>query len=373
MKGKTLFISLAAAMVFFSGSLVAARAEAPAQGMSASRQGDAAAAVIQNDKASDSPKEEKLAPIRKDALREADFAFSGISLGSSIEELKKIKGNPKKVIHGDVQDEYQWDDMAVTVNQALPAAYSDRKDVRPERKGWKAGIDAMYVSGKAAVTARGIGIGSRRENVLRVYGKPEEVLWDGRKASFILRYGMDDKGLDFETKDNQVTSIKLYRQGKTKKASPKGYLDISQEGSLPESDFRLAGYTIGDSFKAHAFDTWIKKLTNAKEEIRYYKGYAVRVSIPQNIVEAYFLEGNHMLSRRGMTLGDSVSTVELLYGKPGKLELSSSGGSLRNAYIYFSPTKDKILIIYISKGKADGFIIAKNPQRQKSMAAGGKK
>ncbi|MDY6084751.1 MAG: hypothetical protein SPI25_05850 [Dialister sp.] len=371
MNRKALFTSLAAAILLLSGGVFAAD-ELAAPTVTKGKPSDAAAEAVKEDTNADSPMEE-LADIRKNPLTEEDFAFSGISLGSPIEDLKKMKGNPKKVIHGDVQDEYQWDDMAVTVNKELPAAYSVRRDLRPARKGWKAGIDGIYLSERAAVTARGIGIGSSRENVLRVYGQPEEVLWDGRKSSFILRYGTDDKGLDFGVKDNKVESIKLYSRRERKKSIPRGYLDISRDGSLPEADFRLAGYTMGDAFKAHPFDTWIKKMTNPKEEIWYYKGYAVRVSIPQNIVEAYFLEGDSMLSRRGLTLGDSISTVELLYGKPGKIELSSIGGNLRNAYIYFSPTKDKILIIYINKGKTDGFIIARNPQKQKALAAGGKK
>lgn len=379
MKRKTLFTSLAAALLLFSGSGVLA-ADMP-QAAFAGAKSEAAADMgdIKNENGKEKqaekekqPEKEKLAALRSDPLAEADFVFSDISLGSSADALKELKGNPKKVIRGDVQDEYQWDDMAVTVNKTLPAMYSGRQDLKPERKGWQPGISTIYLSGKAAVTARGIGVGSLRENVLRSYGKPEQVLWEGGQGSFILRYTADGKGLDFGIKDNKVSSIKVYVDRENKKQPAPGYMELAPKGGLSEADFRLAGYTLGEPFKAHPFDTWIKKMTNPKEEIWYYDGYAVRVNRAKNMIEAYFLEGNNMLTRRGMALGDSLSTVEMLYGKPGKVELESSSGNLRNAYVYFSPTKDKILIIYISKGKADGFIIAENPQKQRA-AAGRKK
>ena len=58
-----------------------------------------------------------------------------------------------------------------------------------------------------------------------------------------------------------------------------------------------------------------------------------------------------MLTGRGLTVGDSTSTAELLYGAPDKIEVNYSGGTVRSVYIYFLKFRKNMLLIYLEDGK----------------------
>lgn len=61
---------------------------------------------------------------------------------------------------------------------------------------------------------------------------------------------------------------------------------------------------------------------------------------------AFFLTDDRMLTPRGLAMGDDQSTAEMLYGAPQKLEMDTSTGSPRTAYVYFSQGQKEVLILY---------------------------
>lgn len=106
-------------------------------------------------------------------------------------------------------------------------------------------------------------------------------------------------------------------------------------------------------------------MMNPGEEIWYYEGYGVRMTKKEHWIIAFFLTDDRMLTPRGLALGDDQSTAEMLYGAPHKLELDTSTGSPRTAYVYFSQGQKEVLILYFKNKKVDGIVCAGNPQRGK--------
>ena len=67
-----------------------------------------------------------------------------------------------------------------------------------------------------------------------------------------------------------------------------------------------------------------------------------------------------MLTSRGIAKGDLQSTLEYIYGEPDKVEVSTEGNNPQTAYIYFSPNKMNLMVVYINKGKISNVVITKN-------------
>ena len=104
-------------------------------------------------------------------------------------------------------------------------------------------------------------------------------------------------------------------------------------------------------------------MANPKEEILSFPGYAVRLTVKSSLISALFLTDNRMVTSRGLSLGDDVSTVDLLYGKPHRVEMNVSGSEPKTSYIYFSKGKSDVLIINFSKNKVEGIVNAMNPTK----------
>ena len=132
---------------------------------------------------SESKNIQKLKDIQGKALNEMDFTLSRIKLGESIEKIVALKGKADKVIHHFLRDEFHWDGFTVIVNNDAPYFYTNRKDLNLNKRISFRGMVTFYIDGENVVTARGIRVGDLRENVLRTYGTPTEVLWDGEKKT----------------------------------------------------------------------------------------------------------------------------------------------------------------------------------------------
>lgn len=308
---------------------------------------------------SESKNIQKLKDIQGKALNEMDFTLSRIKLGESVEKIVALKGKADKVTHHFLRDEFHWDGFTVIVNNDAPYFYTNRKDLNLNKRISFRGMVSFYIDGKNVVTARGISVGDLRENVLRTYGTPTEVLWDGEKKQFHLIYTLRDKKIIFMVKDNNVILIQMSLE---KNSSPNNGLNKKKPGQLLNNEFHLAGFKIGDQLSAYPWDTWEKKITNPQEETWYYSGYAVRVTAKSHYIETLFLYNNKMITARGLALGDDISTAELLYGKPNKMEVDTSSGHVRTSYIYFSADKRYIMILFFVRQKVDGILVTKNPQ-----------
>lgn len=309
--------------------------------------------------------EEGLRPINGRPMDVDDFTFHGVALGDSAKVMVGLEGKPDAIHRGNLKDNYVWQGLQVSAYSDFLSKYMNRKDLPVEQVIPKKGISDIYIHGGDFTTQRGIRVGSKRENVLRVYGRPDEVLWDGDAQSFYLLYSGYGKELSFRVTNDKVADIHLGWKEEKAEGLKRGYKDIYNHNFLPEKDFSLAGLSLHTPFTEYSFSEWEKKMTNPKEEIVYYPGYAVRMTKKEKMVCAVFLTDARMLTSRGLAMGDSASTAELLYGSPHKLEMDASSAEPRTAYIYFSRAKDKVLLMYLKDKKVDGIVIAENPQKIK--------
>lgn len=303
-----------------------------------------------------------LFPISGKTLSAFDFSVGGVSLGDSISSLSS-RGTAEKVIHENTTDSYIFKDMTVKRTAPFLLSYSHRSDLPEDFKFPGKGISEIDVSGAGAKTPRGIGVGSSREDVLRAYGRPFMVLWDGRGKSFHFRYGSGLQEMDVTLTGDKVSSIRLASLTSPVKRGDVSYDSGESPLYLGDRDFKVAGYELGSTFQAHPFEEWERKMANPKEEILYFPGYAVRLTVKSSLISALFLTDNRMVTSRGLSLGDDASTVDLLYGKPHRVEMNVSGSEPKTSYIYFSKGKSDVLIINFSKNKVEGIVNAMNPTK----------
>ena len=274
---------------------------------------------------------EKIFEIDASPLQQIDFTVKGVSLGQSFTEAAGHLGKPVSEKSGAVRSEYGWKDLSVRFVSELAAKYDDKM---------KAGADALYLSGKSVKTARGIAVGSRRENILRRYGRPARVLWDGTKGCFYMIYLKGNQMLLFTVEKGTVKDIRItYKDDRFMEEMAK---------DTKAADFRIAGYRLRDTFSEHSWETWLRKATNPEEEIIYYLGYGINTNVKTHRINAMFLTDSAMPTTRGIAVGDLVSTLETVYGVPDKVEVNRMSGDPEPAYIYFSADEEDVLIFYIN-------------------------
>ena len=356
---------LCAVMVLMGGSVLAAPIEAPAAeagAKAASAADKKPAQPAEAGKPAASPKEAPQEPLRNidgAPLVEKDFTAGGISLGDPLSFAVMAKGQPEKIQAAPVHSDYEWKDLVIRAVNPLSYRYMNRKDLDIPGKETLPGIEAVYLKGPSMETARGIRVGSRRENVLRVYGKPSQVLWDGRQGCFYAVYDAQGKMLVFTLAGDKVTGIRI-------SVSDSGFsgkkADPLRLGS--GEDFRIAGYAVGDAFQEYPWLVWEKKAVNPEEEVWYYPGFGARMDVKHKILSALFITDPRMITWRGLTAGDQMSTVEALYGAPQKVEMTEMEGHPQAAYIYFSKDKKEVLIFYIDEAEkvVRHIMVMGNPQ-----------
>lgn len=302
----------------------------------------------------------KIMPINREPLNEEDFMFNGISLGDSVDSLKAILGKSLSINKGNLRDKYNWDNFDITVEKEFPYSYINRRDLSLKKVLSGTGISSFYIFGENAETYRHISVGSLRENVIRSYGKPHEVLWNGKDNSYYFNYIKGNKNIYFNIFDDKVKSIKVSL------IPPQYYKNKNYKNldslKFKDKDLSLAGFNLGEKFEPHSWQTWEKKRTGKSEEIWYYPGYGVRLTSTSKLINALFLEDSRMLTSRGITKGDSKSTLEYVYGEPHKVEVNTKGNNPQTAYIYFSPNKINLMIVYINKDKISNVVITENSQ-----------
>ncbi len=312
----------------------------------------------QKEEKKEEKKEEPLLPINAAPLAEEDFQIHDISMGSGMDALKEWKGNAKEIRRGSLAETYVWEDLTVRVHPAFLDTYSHREDISLGDLP-PSGMTAWEITKEGIDTYRGIHVGSKRENVLRAYGRPTSISWDGEKGIFYFNYQKIEENLTFSISKDMVQSIRAFV------STPAKEKETSAASHLPEADFSFAGLTMHQTFKDYSFMEWEKKITNPDEEVWYYKGYGVRMTPKDKRIRGFFLTDNRMVTPRGLALGDASSTAEILYGAPDKLELDTRDGAPRTASIYFSKGEENVFIIYLKDKKVDSIAVAENPQHKK--------
>lgn len=320
--------------------------------------------VVKTEGPSQSAKPEALHTISAFPLYDADFTIRGISLGDTMGTVTVIAGHPDKEELGAVRNEYQWKDFSLRLVSDLAYKYGNGMGASHDSDDiLRPGVDAIAVTGSSVMTPRGLTVGSSRENVLRVYGKPARILWDGPKNVFYFVYEKEDKSLVFTIGKDKVERILVTRKDPQFEGHESSGL-YGKTARMSDHDFRIAGFSLGTVFHEYTWLVWEKKAMNPEEEVWYYPGFAVRMDKKTKTIEAAFLTDARMLTYRGITIGDQVSTLEALYGEPEKLEMNSIEGHPQSAYIYFSPDQKNVLIFYVDQQTktVQNVLVMGNPQ-----------
>lgn len=338
----------------------------PEQEKSSANQSRKAEAVLnetseQKEKQTGTVNGQQLIPINGAPLSESDFQVAGFMLGGEFSPPSGEKNfvRTKETLF----DVYQEDGISVSVSSSFWQSYMKRNDLPIRQVIQHEGISKITVSKGMYKTARGIAVGDTRENLLRTYGKADEILWNEKAKLYHFLYRTGKKELRFLVKEGTILSIEASFIPESDLPRQKPYTQTDPD-LLADRDMRIAGYELHTVFSPRDAQGWEKKMSGEKEEILYYPGFSVQTNKRDRCVDSLFITGSAILTSRGITLGDDVSTVDLLYGPPHKLEVNTDSGFPKTAYIYFSQKKRDILIIYIKDNKVDGILATGNPQRE---------
>ena len=319
-----------------------------------------------SDKALSEMDHDKLIPVDSDILSGTDFSVNGIGLDSTVDSVKEKLHHPDSVVSQGIYDEYNWKGISVETLKLFLNKYVNRKDLSIGSQIRHTGISKIVITSDSIKTARGIATGMNRESVLRKYGKPDKVLWKKSDDSFCLVYKKENNILAFNLNNDTISSIDISRGNPgTYEIQPSEYSVTHSESPLSANDFDIAGLKLGEALSSDDQENWVKKVSNAVEEMWYYPGYTVKATKQNKLIETLFLTDNQMLTSRGLSKGDDVTTAELLYGKPDKIELDLRNGTPYVIYIYFSKDLKNIFAVYVKEDKVDSVMCAKNPQYAK--------
>lgn len=310
---------------------------------------------------SDERKENALISFDLSPLGDKDFGIGGISLMDPLKRSIDLKGQPDSIVKGPVIEEYRWKGLDIRRYNPFLLKYTGREDLPSDFNSIKAGISEIRLNDGGEHTSRNIGIGSRREDILRSYGPPNRVFWNEVQGNLYFIYALDNREIDFSLKEGKISGIHVLFNDKNVSDSFYGILP-ERKKLISDKDFYIAGYKPGDRFNSQNSGNWEKKIANPKEEIWYYAGYAVRMSAKGQDISSLLLTDDRMVTSRGITLGDDISTVEAIYGTPHRMEMDISGSSPKTTYIYFSFGKNRILMFGFLNNKVDGVISALNPK-----------
>ena len=319
-----------------------------------------------SDKTSSETDHDTLIPVDSDMLSDADFSVNGIGLDSTVDSVKAKLHNPDSAISRGIYDEYNWKGISVEALKPFLNKYVNRKDLSIGSQIKHTGISKIVITSDSIKTARGVTAGMNRESVLRKYGRPDKVLWKKFDDSFCLVYKKENNILAFNLNNDTISSIDISGGNSgTYEIRPSEYAVPSSKSPLSANDFDIAGLKLGDALSSDDQENWVKKVSNAVEEMWYYSGYTVKATKQNKLIETLFLTDNQMLTSRGLSKGDDVTTAELLYGKPDKIELDLRNGTPYVIYIYFSKDLKNIFAVYIKEDNVDSVMCAKNPQYTK--------
>ena len=290
--------------------------------------------------------EENLLGINKISVNASDFVWQGVVLGDEESNLINKLGKPDSVKNGSILTQYAWGNIIGTFHKPLPTTYTESNFSLG--RSIKSGLFDLSLGKETKSTYRGISVGMLRE--------PDSILWNGKKHSFYFLYGYEDKIICFQIVSDKVESIQfLYKE--YMEFSPKKSFEIVPTGTIGTDDLHIAGFHLGDVFLAHSWDTWEKKWVGKGITQWYYSGYAVRESDKNHKIQSLFITDKNMLTNRGITIGDTVDTVEFLYGKPSKIEINVVDGQIEKVYVYIPTYKNGVLLIYFKDKKVSNIAV----------------
>ncbi len=296
-----------------------------------------------------------LATLREDPLTAADFVLGEVSPGDDFQRLVQYYGAPEEVHKGNIDDYYLFEDAAATVRRGVPFNDTTAIKIGIDPARVTKGVAALYTETERHASARGLAVGNSRENILRIYGRPATVDFEPRKQVLYYTYFIPEENLKmvFATKNFQIHSIRS-----EKITINEAEMIRAQQNA---DEFRLADLKVGKVFAAPAWSEWEIHAEQDKKEFWLFKDFGVYLDKKTQKIERIFLRSPHIATARGITLGDSITTVEHVYGNPQILEFATETAphmlyyadpKQRDCYLVFAidPQRTEVVDILLSNG-----------------------
>lgn len=294
-----------------------------------------------------------LAEIRKDALAAADFDIGGVHIGDSVPDLVAKFGAPEKVRKGNVDDYYFFKNAAATYRKPLPYGEATAVKIGINPAKVTQGIVSLRTETQALPTGRGLAVGNSRENILRVYGAPKQVLYDPESHQTYYHYALPAENLSlvFVVKNLQIQSILSEKvMGK----------DFGQ--GLHSDEYALMGIKTGSIYKEPDWTVWEMHVEQKNKEFWLFGDYGVCVDKKTQQIERVFLSSPNITTAKGIAIGDSATTLYHIYGDPEVLDQGKDG---EPDLLYYADPKqrDNYLVFAVDKKKSEVIDIILTNQR----------
>lgn len=278
---------------------------------------------------------ESLAAIRFQSLERNDLMIGGVAIGDSVDVLHEHFGSPLKVKDGNRYKYYTFKNAKAVYQKELPYTKDISEKIGVMAYGTKSGIISLYTETKDFPTSRGLVVGSSRENILRVYGQPTMVFHDPQSKStyYMYRLEQDEMQIAFEVRNLQVRAIRSERI--TKKSRP-----------VPEKDeYRLVGMKVGEIYRCPVWTDWEIHAVGNIQEFWFFTDFGVSVDRHTGRIERIFLLSPNLTTTKGVTIGDSLSTIEHIYGKPDKIDRDETENL--EVYYYTDHNNKKARMVFV--------------------------
>lgn len=260
-------------------------------------------------------------------------------------------------------------------------------------------VTDIHVVGGHYNTARNIGIGNTRGEVLFAYGAPVAMWKKAGSDELVMLYAspVDKRSLvgtpDFISADvqakNPVESMTQtpYRSTQSLSASepnkrylaftlmankvktidyidgavwpglglPNASLHYLEPNRLSDGDFALMGYRLNDKFDGNQDERWETKGTLYGSKFLAYKDVIVGYD-NNNLISRVLIGRSTAVTRRGISIGDTKYLLLYMYGMPTSTEADiGKDGSTYTVYTYKNPKEENSYLLF-TVGDKDGFI-----------------
>lgn len=275
-----------------------------------------------------------LAEINRMPVSVADMQIAGVSLGKTETELRQILGVPETIQRGISATYYRYPQAAVTIRHSLPEDIRQAFSTSWTKASIWQGVSSIQTETEKYPSARGLAVGNSRENILRVYGRPQQMWWDAKNRKMYYIYGNDDIGwLTFEVDNLQIQAIRLDKifpgMATRKKAS----------------DYQLLGMEVAKPYQSPAWSVWETRVEQDLMELWLFKDFGVAVHKDSHKIERIFLLSPQVTTPRGIALSDSLSTLQHIYGEPDITEVNEKANI--TLYYYEQSKKTPIYLVFV--------------------------
>lgn len=260
-------------------------------------------------------------------------------------------------------------------------------------------VTDIHVVGGRYNTARNIGIGNTRGEVLFAYGAPAAMWKKAGSDELVMLYASpsinrnivtqpDFISADVQAKDpveGMSKDARFSTQSDIASAPNKRYLAFTLTANkvktidyidgavwpglglpnaplhhlvpnrLSDGDFALMGYRLNDKFDGNQDERWETKGTLYGGKFLAYKDVIVGYD-NKNLISRVLIGRSTAVTRRGISIGDTKYLLLYMYGMPTSTETDvGKDGTAYTVYTYKNPKEENSYLLF-TVGDKDGFI-----------------